>query len=262
MSRGIALTHSWPRHLDGGSAPRPGRFNLGERPGTHCTGGWVGPQGRSGRVRKISPPNGIRSSDRPARSESLYRLSYRGLCWNFRFRTFYSKYNKNVELLLGWAYPLKFSVYKYSTVLFPSRLFYVYCEMWLLGWKRNIGLSVKHGLTGPNCICLLPTAPRFKQARWLCTRFPSFAPSCPSDEKQLIWKWACSISAVTLTGRNSNTWVGKTWPNVTFLLQHSHEFVKDWTWSFAPTGRRLNAWALYRASRGGMCQTSGECSLR
>ena len=33
-----------------------------------------GPQGRSGRVRKISLPTGIRSPDRPARSESLYRL--------------------------------------------------------------------------------------------------------------------------------------------------------------------------------------------
>jgi hypothetical protein len=32
------------------------------------------PQGRSGRVLKISPPTGIRSPDRPARSESLYRL--------------------------------------------------------------------------------------------------------------------------------------------------------------------------------------------
>ena len=37
-----------------------------------------GPQGRSGQVRKISPPTGIRSPDRPARSQSLYRLSYRG----------------------------------------------------------------------------------------------------------------------------------------------------------------------------------------
>ena len=36
------------------------------------------PQGRSGRVRKISPLTGIRSPDRPARSESLYRLSYPG----------------------------------------------------------------------------------------------------------------------------------------------------------------------------------------
>ena len=40
-----------------------------------------GPQGRSGRVQPISPPTGFRSPDRPARSESLYRLSYRGpLC--------------------------------------------------------------------------------------------------------------------------------------------------------------------------------------
>ena len=37
-----------------------------------------GPQGRSGRVRKISPPTGIRSPDRPARSQSLYPLRYPG----------------------------------------------------------------------------------------------------------------------------------------------------------------------------------------
>ena len=35
-----------------------------------------GPQDRSGRVRKISLPTGNRSPDRPARSQSLYRLSY------------------------------------------------------------------------------------------------------------------------------------------------------------------------------------------
>ena len=35
-----------------------------------------GPQGRSGRVWKILTPTEIRSQDRPARSESLYRLSY------------------------------------------------------------------------------------------------------------------------------------------------------------------------------------------
>ena len=35
-----------------------------------------GPQDRSGQVRKISPPTGIRSPDRPARSQSLYQLSY------------------------------------------------------------------------------------------------------------------------------------------------------------------------------------------
>jgi hypothetical protein len=35
-----------------------------------------GPQGRSGQVRKISPPTGIRSPSRPSRSQSLYWLSY------------------------------------------------------------------------------------------------------------------------------------------------------------------------------------------
>ena len=35
-----------------------------------------GPQGRSRQLRKISPPTGIRSPDRPARSQSLYGLSY------------------------------------------------------------------------------------------------------------------------------------------------------------------------------------------
>jgi hypothetical protein len=44
---GIAPTHSRPRHYGGDwSASRPGRaFIPGERtPGTHCTGGWVGPR--------------------------------------------------------------------------------------------------------------------------------------------------------------------------------------------------------------------------
>jgi hypothetical protein len=35
-----------------------------------------GLQGRSGQVRKISPPTGIRSPGRPARSQSTYRLRY------------------------------------------------------------------------------------------------------------------------------------------------------------------------------------------
>ena len=40
---------------------------------------WLGgPMCRSGQVRKISPLTGIRCPDRPARSESLYRLSYSG----------------------------------------------------------------------------------------------------------------------------------------------------------------------------------------
>ena len=56
--------------------PRP--FYPRERPGTYCTGGWVGPKtGLDGRG-KSRPHTGIRSPERPVRSESLYRLSYPG----------------------------------------------------------------------------------------------------------------------------------------------------------------------------------------
>jgi len=48
------------------------------------------PQGRSGRVRKISPPTEIRFLDRPASSESLYRLSYPGPhCYISRLLNFF-----------------------------------------------------------------------------------------------------------------------------------------------------------------------------
>jgi hypothetical protein len=50
-----------------------------ERRGTHFIGGWVGPRPVSTGVENL-PPTGIRSPDRPARSESLYRLSSPGPC--------------------------------------------------------------------------------------------------------------------------------------------------------------------------------------
>jgi hypothetical protein len=46
-----------------------------ERPGTHCTRGWVGP-GPVWTCAKNLAPTGIRSPDRPVCSQSLYRLSY------------------------------------------------------------------------------------------------------------------------------------------------------------------------------------------
>jgi len=48
-----------------------------ERTGTHSIGGWAGPQGRSGRVRKFLPPPRF-DPGHPARSESLYRLYHPG----------------------------------------------------------------------------------------------------------------------------------------------------------------------------------------
>jgi len=49
-----------------------------ERPGIHHTGGWVGPRVVLDGWEKIYPTTGFRSPDRQPRSESLYRLSYRG----------------------------------------------------------------------------------------------------------------------------------------------------------------------------------------
>ena len=65
--------------LDGGGwlTPRPGRFT----PEMTCNPlyrrlDW--PQGRFGRVLANIDPSGFRSPYHPARSESLYRLSYSG----------------------------------------------------------------------------------------------------------------------------------------------------------------------------------------
>ena len=59
----------------GWSAPRPGRFTLGKGPvPIILEAGWApGPVWTGA---EDLAPTGIRSPDRPARSESLYRLSY------------------------------------------------------------------------------------------------------------------------------------------------------------------------------------------
>jgi hypothetical protein len=55
------------------TTPRP--LYPRERSGTHCTGGWVGPRGGLDRCGKSRPYRGS-NPNRPARSQSLYRLSY------------------------------------------------------------------------------------------------------------------------------------------------------------------------------------------
>jgi hypothetical protein len=60
------------------ATPRPlYPLSPGKRPDTHCVRGWVGPRAGLGRCGKLSLPP-VRYPDRPARSESLYRLSYPG----------------------------------------------------------------------------------------------------------------------------------------------------------------------------------------
>jgi hypothetical protein len=69
----------------GWSAPRPGRFNPGEDPVPIVQeDGWA-PEPVWTCAKNLAP-TGIRSPDRPARSQSLYRLSYPGPY----FRQYYS----------------------------------------------------------------------------------------------------------------------------------------------------------------------------
>jgi hypothetical protein len=91
-----------------GSVPRPGCLYPRERPGTHCTGCWVGP--RAGLDRGKSRPHRYSIPDRPSRSQSLYRLSYRAHseCLMPRFRYVKEQYHTRKENVN--------SVYKTSVV--------------------------------------------------------------------------------------------------------------------------------------------------
>jgi len=76
-SRGIAVLFLDRGTRRGeGSASRPGRSLLQGKIRYPLYRRLGGPQARSGQVRKIWPPTGIRSPDRSSRSQSLYRLSY------------------------------------------------------------------------------------------------------------------------------------------------------------------------------------------
>jgi len=78
-SSGIALLFSLTSALDEGgwSTPRPGRFIPGKDPVPVVQeAGWAGGPVRTGAENLA--PTGIRSPDRPASSESLYRLRNSG----------------------------------------------------------------------------------------------------------------------------------------------------------------------------------------
>jgi hypothetical protein len=61
----------------GGQRYAPAVLLPGKTPGTHCIVGWGGPGPVWTGAENLAPTR-IRSPDRPARSESLYRLSYPG----------------------------------------------------------------------------------------------------------------------------------------------------------------------------------------
>ena len=84
---------------------KPRSLYARKRPGTRCMGGWVGGRVGLDACRNLAHTR-IRSPDRPARSESLYRLSYPGLfaLMDIRIKSLYityiRKYNEHIVLLL------------------------------------------------------------------------------------------------------------------------------------------------------------------
>ena len=79
-----------------------------------------GPQGRPGE--KFSPPTGIRFPDRPARSESLYRLSYRGLKYMNSF------YDRTTIIFPCVQFRGFFMIYFHSYLKLRKKL--VKCYIW------------------------------------------------------------------------------------------------------------------------------------
>jgi hypothetical protein len=71
----------------GWSTPRPGRITPGKETRYPFIGGWVAP-GPVWTAAENLVPTGIRSPNRPARSESLYQLRYSGPRSNARFGSF------------------------------------------------------------------------------------------------------------------------------------------------------------------------------
>jgi hypothetical protein len=61
----------------GGQRHAPAALTPGRRLGTYCTGGWLVPRGGWTGAENVASA-GVLSPDRPARSKSLYLLSYRG----------------------------------------------------------------------------------------------------------------------------------------------------------------------------------------
>ena len=105
-----------------------------------------GPRGRSGRMRKISPPTGIRSTDRLARSESLYRLSYPGSVFPvLRLFEHCSCLSDSLENILAdttFAVEKRNNLCRIQSPNFIMRLFRVTLEYHILSGKTSWNLSL------------------------------------------------------------------------------------------------------------------------
>jgi hypothetical protein len=138
--------------LEGGewSAARPGRTLPPEKTQYPLYRRLSGPQGRSGQAENLAP-TGIQSPDRPARSQSLYRLSYPAhalsyrpnkiiyyniLYSNFMFRVMRSKVSEDKYKLLCikilWKWILLFSEFRkyYGNIRYRPRVRNDLYETW------------------------------------------------------------------------------------------------------------------------------------
>ena len=85
----------------GGQYHAPAAWPPGKRPGTHCVGGWGGP-GPVWTGAENLASTGIRSPDLPARSESLYRLSYPGNSKKFAALEILVDLSDSEEFNMAW----------------------------------------------------------------------------------------------------------------------------------------------------------------
>jgi hypothetical protein len=70
-----------------------------ERSDTHCIEGWVGHRAGLDGAENLAP-TGIRSTDRPARSKSLYRLRYVSYIQSTLWGKFFMLYEYNIIYLI------------------------------------------------------------------------------------------------------------------------------------------------------------------
>ena len=137
-----------------GSASRPGRSLPPGKTRYPVYRRLGGSQGRSEQVRKISPPIGIRSPDRPARSQSLCRLSYRAHVSCYRLLQMLCS-DPSVTINHTLTNSLQFS-YILEMIKRPNGCFF--CKLctpwWLSQWgPKNVTVCVLKHYCDSNELC-------------------------------------------------------------------------------------------------------------
>ena len=123
----------------GWSAPRPGRFTSGKDPVPIVQEAWWAP-GPIWTGAENFAPTGIRSPDRLARSESLYRLSYRGPLLKLRLTNLI----RGDIIRLCWSVTNKCSSHKHNISTLYVRFYFVLhvsairIEHYQVGGKKQV----------------------------------------------------------------------------------------------------------------------------